>query len=216
MRKIYILIVSLFLTVPVFSQVTLSSRTEITTLKPTDIMLWQTDASGYKNRMMQAYQLRDDIATWAMDTLFTWAKTHIFSHGATFSAAGDGAVQFNDSVYHASGHHFVYRQVPASTGGSYSYVGYGNNPYWRMYATNFIVMNQEKNDSVYISFDDSTLTIDREVSFAQRTTFSEAVSFDSTDAFENVTYGTYTYTVANVNDSILTLQDTFIKMKWKF
>ena len=215
MKKIYILIVSLFLTIPIYSQVTLSGRDSITTLVPTDIFLALTNASGFKNRQISWRLLRSNVSGYMDGIGLTWTAIQTFS-GADFTTSAHGTVTFGDStVFNAQSYHggnYINASNLRSTakvdGQFVGWIGSSALAYSRMYSTRFILMNSEGTDSISMSYDDSTLTIDKEVSFSENVTFASGLEFDSSKVFKNIVFGTYIYTIGNVTDTVLTLQDT--------
>ncbi|MCP4394537.1 MAG: hypothetical protein GY804_09770 [Alphaproteobacteria bacterium] len=202
MKKIYVLIVSLFLTIPVYSQVTLSSRDSITTIVETDIMLWQTDDTGFKNRQMSWRILRGQISGYLDGIPLTWAAIQDFN-GANFTAGSHGGTTFSDSVYHNTGVHYVNWLYPAAS--AIPGIGTLSSPYRTIYSKQFIVPNEEGNDSVLVSFDDSTLTINRDVSFSSGVNITDDITMDSAAVFNVFNFEPHSYTVPNTGDTILTL-----------
>ena len=131
--------------------------------------------------------------------------------GAAFNAGSNGTVLFSDTTLFG---HTVY----PSTTDIYS-LGAASKRWYRvtavrMYAENFIITNSEQNDSALITLDDSLMSISRDVAVNGKLTttddsdFGGDISLDSSYVYNNTTYGVYKYAIANVADSILTLQDT--------
>jgi len=60
----------------------------------------------------------------------------------------------------------------------------------------------DSSDAAKWSYDGTNLTVDKPLAL------SKDLAFDSSFVLKNTALGTYTYTIANVGDSVLTLQDT--------
>ena len=78
-------------------------------------------------------------------------------------------------------------------------------PWQKVYSAQFVVVNTALNDSAVISFDDSLLTLDRDVLFSEDITIAEAMSMDSTATFSVMNFEAHSYTIPNTGDTILTL-----------
>jgi len=202
MKKL-ILILILLSTLPLFGQVRLSTMDSITTFGIYDYSYWNAlSGDAYLNRKVSWTALRAAMIDYIDGLANTWALKQTFSSGATFSAGANGAVTFNDSVVCIAGAplwvHWIQRVSPSST------IGSAAAPFFTIYANNFTVPNTEGNDSVSITYDDSTLTIDKAISFSGLT-ITESVGMDSGATFTGMILGNVEYTVSTAADSIITL-----------
>lgn len=215
MKKILLILVVFMFTTPMFSQVTLSSRDSITTFYPYDIMMWQEWVAGtYKNRQMSWSILRGLISGYLDGISLTWASPQTFSgiatfNGADFDAGSHGGVTFSDSVDFQADIYLknlfpltddTYRLGLSRTAARWFIIQakYGNFEYLTIY-------NQEGNDSTVFTFDDSLLTIDRDISIGGALTITESFTLDSAATIGVLNFESHLYTIPNVGDTTLGL-----------
>jgi len=192
----------MLLALPTYSQVKLSAQTAITSLSPTDIMWWNTDVGGvFTHRKMTWAVLAGEISDTMNSKTNTWALKQTFSSGATFSAGANGKVSFADSVQFDYPF-YTSNFFPKTANGAV--IGWSTQPYYKIYASEFVPVNTEGNDSCVISYDDSTLSFSKAVSFSGLT-ITESVGVDSGAAFTGMIWSNVEYTVSTAADSIITL-----------
>lgn len=194
---------SLQLTAQTYDSV--ASFTSKTTIGTTDIIPFQTKVSNkFTWRRMIGSNLWNQITdtteariTALLNASNSWNGINNFD-GATFNAGSHGGITANDSLFMGTGA-FIYSKFiePGTAGGR---VGSASKYYTSMYSQNFVVINSGGTDSAYINFADGFVTFDRPI--------IGSYSPDSSSSITNIGYGVYNYTISNMSDSVLTLQDT--------
>lgn len=179
--------------------------TNITIFGATDLAVTQTKVSNaYAWRKITGLnfwaQVRDTTEAYgyaglSLSNSFTGINDF---DGATFNAGAHGTVTMDDSVL---------------TGGLWtnwlharqavSYIGWLTDPFLYIWTKNLVIVNDEENDSVTFSYDDSLLTIDKPTKFTQLVTLGDDLGFDSSYAMKNTVYKSSVYTIANTGDSVL-------------
>ena len=203
--KKYIFIILLFLLAyEAYPQVRLSTMDSVTTFTPTDLFWLNTKPSStFLNRKVSWRSLRSNIEDFIADSAHTWAQRQTFSNGATFSAATYGSTTFSDSLCVVNGAvlaaHYI-RPYLSTTG----YIGDLTKPFGYIYSKNFVTVNAEGNDSCTISYDDSVLTINKELSVGTLTV-TDNITMDSSGAFQSIHFKPNTYAITAVDDSIITI-----------
>lgn len=145
-----------------------------------------------------------DIDNWAAsvaeeDSANTFTQRQTFT-GAAFSAASYGTVTFNDSVSVPTAiYSKKYNPYDAT-----STMGSSTSPMAQIYTRQLFFPNTEGNDSVTISYDDSTLSFDKALRFSGLT-ITENVSIDSGATLKAIIYDNQVHTISDVADSIITL-----------
>jgi hypothetical protein len=176
----------------------------VTSFSPTDLFWLNTKpSSAFVNRKVSWTYLRSNMIDYIDGLANTWALKQTYSSGATFSAGSNGGVTFNDSTYFPTSPTIIRFQKPLSLV-SLNGIGSAAEPYDAIYSQNFVMVNTEANDSVYLSYDDSTLTINKTVEFANLTV-TTSVTVDSGASFRQVIYEPNTYLVPAVSDTVLRL-----------
>lgn len=208
MKYIFFIIVAFLLVQEIPAQIRLSTMTEVTSLDTADLF-WVNEfvTPNWVNRKLKWLNLRSNMIDYIDGLANTWAQRQTFSNGATFSAASYGTVSFTDTV--SSSHAMTGKIIlPYDIT---SQVGTPANPFFRISARTFYIPNTESNDSVAITYDDSTLSINKTLNVSglevsSSVTFSDVdVSFDSGSVFNSMVFGNATYAPATVGDSIITL-----------
>ena len=208
MKKL-ILILILLSTLPLFGQVRLSTMDSITTFGIYDYSYWNALSGGaYLNRKVSYTTLALSLAATIDDYTLTWVNaqtftaTPIFNRGATFSAGTHGAVTFNDSTYFPANPTIIRFQKPLSKA-TINAIGTLSEPYDIIYADVFRIPNTEGNDSVSVTYDDSTLTFDKDISIPNLSV-TETFSMDSAAAIQSLKLTNNAYTIVDVGDSVIT------------
>jgi hypothetical protein len=173
----------------------------VTTFTPTDLFWLNTKpSSAYLNRKVSWRTLRSNIEDFMADSTHTWALKQTFSSGATFSAGSNGKVTVSDSL-HAI---FVNAGWIFPTATSTGYIGWFNEPFQNVYSKAFSLMNTENNDSVRITYDDSTLSINKTLSIANLE-ITDQLQLPDSASFSGWALSETDYAPSFVTDSIITL-----------
>ena len=201
MKKLILILV--LLTTYAYSQTKVSDMDSITTMVTTDLFWINKDigSSTFAHRQLSWTNLRNQMIDYIDGLANTWALKQTYSSGATFSAGANGKASFADSVYCSS---FVNVGIGLPLSPGTGFWGISTQPFYQMTALNFIVPNSEGNDSCAISYDDSTLSFSKAVSFSGLT-ITESVGVDSGAAFTGMIWSNVEYTVSTAADSIITL-----------
>ena len=201
MKKI-ILILILF-TAMAYSQVAVSGMDSITTMITTDLFWINKDvgSSTFAHRQLSWTNLRSEMIDYIDGLANTWALKQTFSSGATFPAGANGKVSFADSVQFDYSF-YTSNFFPKSANGAS--IGWPTQPYYKIYASFFVPVNTEGNDSCVISYDDSLLTFSKDVSIPNLT-LTESLDMDSTAGFQNFQITPFDYTPGDVTDSVITI-----------
>ena len=201
MKKL-ILILILLSTLPLFGQVRLSTMDSITTFGIYDYSYWNALSGGaYLNRKVSWTALRAAMIDYIDGLANTWALKQTYSSGATFSAGANGGVTVSDTLWaislYANGYPY----------NATSYWGFFDRPFYKMYSREFVLVNPYDNDSVTVTYDDSTLTFDKKISVANLTVTS---SFNIPDSvsFSGFALSGNAYTPSRTDDSVITLGST--------
>lgn len=201
MKKYIFLIFLFLLTYEAYPQVRLSSMDSITTFAVYDYSYWNTLTGGaYLNRKVSWSALRTGMIDYIDGLANTWALKQTFTSGATFSAGANGTVTFSDSVVN-TGTSNLNRIYPTTS--STSQIGTVLTPYQTIWGRYFRMPNTEGNDSCLISYDDSTVTFDKEVSIPTLR-ITAALTVDSSVTSPTLKVSPNEYQIVNVTDSIIT------------
>lgn len=199
--KKYIFIILLFLLAyEAYPQIRLSSMDSVTTFTPTDLFWLNTKpSSSFVNRKVSWSYLRSNMIDYIDGLANTWALKQTFTSGATFSAGANGGVTFSDSVIN-TGTSNLNRIYPTTS--STSQIGTVLTPYQTIWGRYFRMPNTEGNDSCLISYDDSIVTFDKEVSIPNLNV-TDNFAMDSAAALQSLKINPEEYTIANVADSVI-------------
>lgn len=141
-----------------------------------------------------------DIDNWAAsvaeeDSSNTFTGIQTFN-GATFAAGSHGVTTFADSAI------FTSRTELSSTYpyNATSFMGSTADPFLRMYAKNFWVVNSAGDDSVAISYNetDDAVNIDN-------LTIGTQVNMDSAVGFQNINFISHQIDIDDVGDSVISV-----------
>ena len=205
-------ILTIFLTL-LFSSITfgqkLSARDSVVAFNGDDIFAIQEDSSStytwrkvFFSDFFEA--LRDSMDLYygqlTISNDFTGINTF---DGATFNADAHGTVTFNDSTI-SNATLWTGALYPKDVDGTYT-LGLPARPWYDIYAHEFTVINPEHNDSASITFDDSLITISRDVNFTGTVQMSDAMLMDSTALIKVQNFEWHSVTISNLGDTILTL-----------
>ena len=192
-----------------------ASFTSVTSLGATDIIPMQIKVSNkYTWRKITGASLwsRMRDTTQAQLTSFkdlsnSWNGINNFD-GATFNSGSHGGVVFDDSVTFTSNQvRFEYiRRYDAQ-----SSIGLGSAPFDRIYANWFLATNPEGNDSVSISYDDSTLTFTMPATGTleiPNLTITQSVMVDSGAGFRQIIYEPNGVSGISTTDTTLSLSSS--------
>jgi len=209
MKKL-ILIMALLFTVPLFSQITLSGTDSVTVASQDDrdILDIQIYNGGSFVHRQQSWRLhRLSLQSWLDDQSLTWTGINTFN-GATFAAGSHGRVTFADSVQFNANLTYTQNIFPKTTAGYFNgqfgqkwLTVYSKN----VFAENLYVTNVEGNDSVLISYDDSTITFNKSASFFGTVSIADDISMDSSASFNVFNFLPHPYTIPTVGDTMMTL-----------
>lgn len=201
MKYIFFIIIAFLIVQEVPAQVRLSTMDSVTSFQPTDLFWLNTKpSSSFVNRKVSWYYLRSNMIDYIDGLANTWAARQTFN-GATFGAASYGAIVFEDSVWNA-GTSYLNRIYPTTS--STSQIGTLAIPYERIWTRSLTIPNTYGNDSVSISYEDSTLSFDKALRFPSLT-ITETVGIDSGATLSAIIYDNVEYTVSSAADSIITL-----------
>ena len=200
MKKLILILV--LLTTYAYSQTKVSDMDSITTMVTTDLFWINKDigSSTFAHRQLSWTNLRNQMIDYIDGLANTWALKQTYSSGATFSAGANGKASFADSVYCSS---FVNVGIGLPLSPGTGFWGISTQPFYQMTALNFIVPNSEGNDSVSITYDDSTLSFSKDVSIPNLT-ISETFIMDSAATIQSLKINHEEYTIANVGDTVIT------------
>lgn len=200
MKYIFLFVIAFFLMQEIPAQVRLSTMDSITTFAPYDYSYWNTLSGGnYLNRKVSWTALRAGMIDYIDGLANTWALKQTYSSGATFSTGSNGTVDIQDSAL-TTGLWTNWLHARQAV----TYIGSTTDPFFNVYSRNFVVVNPYENDSVYISYEDSTLSFDKALRFPSLT-ITETVGIDSGATLSAIIYDNVEYTVSSAADSIITL-----------
>lgn len=200
MKYIFFIIVAFLLVQEIPAQIRLSTMTEVTSLDTADLF-WVNEfvTPNWVNRKLKWLNLRSNMIDYIDGLANTWALKQTYSSGATFSTGSNGTVDIQDSAL-TTGLWTNWLHARQAV----TYIGSTTDPFFNVYSRNFVVVNPYENDSVYISYEDSTLSFDKALRFPSLT-ITETVGIDSGATLSAIIYDNVEYTVSSAADSIITL-----------
>ena len=212
MKKLILILV--LLTTYAYSQTKVSDMDSITTMVTTDLFWINKDigSSTFAHRQLSWTNLRNQMIDYIDGLANTWALKQTYSSGATFSAGANGGVTFGDTVTANAPFRFGYAYNLPTADATVSLGGFvGVTPYWFSWVwTHNIgsdalwVYNDERNDSVSITYDDSTLTFDKKITVGQLSVTGSFAIPDSA-TFDGLALSEDNYSPSFVTDSVITL-----------
>lgn|SRR5574343_36053 len=206
MKYIFLFVIAFFLMQEIPAQVRLSTMDSITTFAPYDYSYWNTLSGGnYLNRKVSWTALRAGMIDYIDGLANTWALKQTYSSGATFSTGSNGTVDIQDSAL-TTGLWTNWLHARQAV----TYIGSTTDPFFNVYSRNFVVVNPYENDSVYISYEDSTLSFNKAVSFPNLS-ITESVTIDSGATIGMFRLDPLTYNIPDVADTILKIPSASAK-----
>lgn len=198
MKYIFFIIVAFLLVQEIPAQIRLSTMTEVTSLDTADLF-WVNEfvTPNWVNRKLKWLNLRSNMIDYIDGLANTWALKQTYSSGATFSTGSNGTVDIQDSAL-TTGLWTNWLHARQAV----TYIGSTTDPFFNVYSRNFVVVNPYENDSVYISYDDSTLSFNKAVSFPNLS-ITESVTIDSGATIGMFRLDQLTYNIPDVADTIL-------------
>lgn len=202
MKKFILAIfIAIILTGSGYSQVALSTKDSLTSLQNTDIMLWQRKVTGtFLNRQMSYNNLKLTLKDYLDGQAITWASRQTFT-GATFQGGAYGSINFQDTVNMVSATKVLVNAMDRTTASAR--IGLTAAPYLAIYSRNFVVVNDYNNDSVLVSYDDSTLSFNKPMSIGSLS-ITDNFAMDSAAAIQALKLEPESYAITDVNDTVIT------------
>lgn len=200
MKYIFLFVIAFFLMQEIPAQVRLSTMDSITTFAPYDYSYWNTLSGGnYLNRKVSWTALRAGMIDYIDGLANTWALKQTYSSGATFSTGSNGTVDIQDSAL-TTGLWTNWLHARQAV----TYIGSTTDPFFNVYSRNFVVVNPYENDSVYISYEDSTISFNKPLTVETLNITGDLVVPDSAQ-FSGLALSQATYQPTLATDSVIAL-----------
>lgn len=200
MKYIFFIIVAFLLVQEIPAQIRLSTMTEVTSLDTADLF-WVNEfvTPNWVNRKLKWLDLRSNMIDYIDGLANTWALKQTYSSGATFSTGSNGTVDIQDSAL-TTGLWTNWLHARQAV----TYIGSTTDPFFNVYSRNFVVVNPYENDSVYISYEDSTISFNKPLTVETLNITGGLVVPDSAQ-FSGLALSQATYQPTLATDSVIAL-----------
>jgi len=174
--------------------------TEVTSLDTADLF-WVNEfvTPNWVNRKLKWLNLRSNMIDYIDGLANTWALKQTYSSGATFSTGSNGTVDIQDSAL-TTGLWTNWLHARQAV----TYIGSTTDPFFNVYSRNFVVVNPYENDSVYISYEDSTISFNKPLTVETLNITGDLVVPDSAQ-FSGLALSQATYQPTLATDSVIAL-----------